>query len=77
MIIAKIDSQRRLYLPKSLGISEKKVIIIPIGRAYLMIPVPEKAIEIDVKKDSHELLKLADKRAKEDVISRARRRGQL
>ncbi len=62
--IVTVDPQRRICLPKELGFDAEKVIIIPRGENYLMIPVPKKNTPIDTDLSTNELRKRAEERAK-------------
>ena len=64
MSIVSVDSQRRIYLPKELDFKAKKAVIIRRGETYVLIPIPEKITEIDVKIPANELRKLAEEKAK-------------
>ena len=62
-----VDSQRRIYLPKELDFKAKKAVIIRRGETYILIPIPEKVTEIDVKASSDELRKMAEEKAKREA----------
>ena len=64
MSIVSVDSQRRIYLPKELDFKAKKALIIRRGEIYVLIPIPEKITEIDVKIPVDELEKMAEEKAK-------------
>ena len=64
MSIVSVDSQRRIYLPKELDFKAKKAVIIRRGETYVLIPIPEKITEIDVKMPADELRKMAEEKAK-------------
>jgi len=64
MSVVSVDAQRRIYIPKEISLDAKKVIIIPQGTLYVLIPVPEKATEIDVKESARNLRVVAEKKAK-------------
>lgn len=53
--MVKVDSQRRIYIPKEIPFKADKAIIVPYGASFLLIPVPEKVIEINVKNSIEEL----------------------
>lgn len=73
MAVVKVDSQRRVYIPRELSFDAERVIIIPQGSVYLLIPVPKDVIEIDVSKSLDELKRIAEEGAKADAIGRAKR----
>jgi len=65
--LVKIDSQRRIYIPKELPFQADRAIIVPYGASFLLIPIPEKIIEIDVEASIQELKKRAEEKAKEEA----------
>lgn len=67
MTIVSIDPQRRMYLPKELGVKADKAIIIPRGDSFLMIPVPKDIIPIDTDLPTKELRKMAEEKAKKET----------
>jgi len=74
--LVKVDSQRRIYIPKEIPFRADKAIIVPYGASFLLIPVPEKVIEIDVKASTRELKKRAEEKARKEVAMRMERRRQ-
>jgi len=72
--LVKVDSQRRIYIPKEIPFKADKAIIVPYGASFLLIPIPEKVIEIDVKASIQDLKKKAEEKAKEEVTMRMERR---
>ena len=76
MSLVKVDSQRRIYIPKEIPFKADKAIIVPYGASFLLIPVPEKVIEIDVKASTRELRKRAEEKAREEVAMKMERRRQ-
>ena len=77
MAIVKVDSQRRIYIPKEVPFKAEKAIIIPYGMSFLLVPVPEKIIEIEVEVSTQELKKRAEEKAKQEVIARVKQRGHM
>lgn len=71
--MAKVDSQRRIYIPKGVPFRAEKVIIIPHGSSLLLVPVPEKIIEIEVKASIPELKEGAEEKAKQEARTKVRR----
>jgi len=72
--VAKVDSQRRVYIPKEVAFRAEKAIIIPYGSSLLLVPVPEKVIEIDVKASILKLKEGAEEKAKQEARVKMRRR---
>jgi len=75
LAIVKVDSQRRIYIPKELSLKAEKALIIPFGASFLLIPVPEKIIEVEVEASIPELKKRAEEKAKKEVTARLKRRA--
>ena len=65
--IVSVDSQRRIYLPKELDFKAKKAVIIRRGETFVLIPIPEKITEIDVKTPTNELRRMAEEKAKRET----------
>ena len=74
---SKVDSQRRIYIPREVPFEAEKAIIMPYGASFLLIPVPGKVIEIEVKASIRELKKRAEEKAKREVMIRLKTRGQI
>jgi len=74
LAVAKVDSQRRVYIPKEVAFRAEKAIIIPYGSSLLLVPVPEKVIEIEVKASIPELKEGAEEKAKQEARVKMRRR---
>jgi len=77
MAVVKVDSQRRVYIPKGIPFVGDRAIIIPQGSTYLLIPVPKDVIEIDVSKSTDELKLVAEERARADALGRAKRQKHI
>jgi len=74
--LVKVDSQRRIYIPKEMTFKADKAIIVPFGASFLLIPVPEKVIEIDVKVSIQKLKRRAEGKAREEVAMRMKTHKQ-
>ncbi len=74
MSVVKVDAHRRIYVPKDIPIEADKVVIIPQGSAYLMIPVPKEPVEINIKIPVKELKDIAEDKARREAVGRASRR---
>lgn len=76
MSLVTVDSQRRIYIPKEIAFKADKAIIVPYGGSFLLIPVPEKVVEIDVKASIGELKRKAEEKARKEVALRTKSHGQ-
>jgi len=76
LAVVKVDPQRRIYIPRDLPFEAEKAIIIPYGASFLLVRVPERVIEIDVKASISELKREAGEKARREAVARAERRGQ-
>jgi virulence-associated protein VagC len=65
--IVSVDSQRRIYLPKGLDFEAKKALIIPRGDEYILLPIPDEIVEIDVDVPVEELRARAEEKAKREA----------
>ena len=70
MPIASVDSQRRIYLPKGLGLDARKVIVIPQGDSFVIIPVPTEINPIDTNLPIKGLKQRAEQKARADAIGK-------
>jgi len=82
MSVVKIDERGRMTLPKALGLRETRVVIIPAGSFFVLVPIPEKPLEaaegwLPSDMERKKLKELAEKAAREDALKRAKRRKQL
>lgn len=74
MNVVRIDAHRRIYVPKGIAVDGERVMIIPQGAAFLVIPVPVEPVEIEVKGDTRTLKLKADVKARADALRRTSRR---
>ncbi|MBS7654683.1 MAG: hypothetical protein QXU95_03545 [Candidatus Bathyarchaeia archaeon] len=63
--MVKVDPKGE-YISKKVPFKTDKAILEPYGASFLLIPVPEKTTEIDVKATIRELKKRAEEKAKEE-----------
>jgi bifunctional DNA-binding transcriptional regulator/antitoxin component of YhaV-PrlF toxin-antitoxin module len=82
MSVVEIDERGRMTIPKKIGLKKSRAIVIPAGSFFITIPLskaPEKETEkwLPTSKERKELKVEAEKLAKEDAVSRAKRRHQL
>jgi len=76
LALVKIDSQRRIYIPREIPFKADEAIIVPLGASFLLIPVPEKIVEIDIPISTEELKRRAEVKAKNEVAARLREATQ-
>ena len=81
MAIVSVDDRGRITIPKEMGIRNTRAIIIPAGSFLITISLPkspqtesEGGLETEISQK--ELQRLAEKRAGDDAIKRAKRRNQ-
>ena len=82
MAVVPVDERGRLTIPKELGIRNTRAILIPAGSFIVAIPLPENPVEkaegwLKTGKTRVELKRLSEEKAREDAVSRAKRREQL
>ena len=65
--VIKVGSGRRIYLPKTIQLDSDRLILLPFGTGYLLIPLPTKIKEIDTSLTRKELKELRDQAAAEDA----------
>ncbi len=82
MSVVEIDERGRMTIPRKIGVKQSRAIVIAAGTFFITIPLtktPEKQAEnwLATSKPHTELKAEAEKLAKEDAVSRAKRRHQL
>jgi bifunctional DNA-binding transcriptional regulator/antitoxin component of YhaV-PrlF toxin-antitoxin module len=82
MSVVEIDDRGRMTIPKKIGVKQSRAIVIPAGSYFIIIPLtrtPEKEAEewLHTSRERKELKVEAEKLAREDAVSRAKRRHQL
>ena len=75
--MVKIDSQRRIYIPKEIPLKAGEAIIVAYSASFLLIPVPEKIIEIDVEGSIEELKKKAEEKARKEAAIKLEGRREV
>lgn len=76
MAVVKVDSQRRIYIPKEVPFKAEKAIILPYGASFLLVPIPDKIIEIEVGASIQGLKRRAEEKGKQEVVMRLKRRDR-
>ena len=82
MPVVEIDERGRMTIPKKIGVKQSRAIVIPAGSFFITIPLartPEKEAEkwLPTSEERKELKVEAERLAREDAVSRAKRRHQL
>ncbi|MFQ6123384.1 MAG: hypothetical protein ACE5R6_02080 [Candidatus Heimdallarchaeota archaeon] len=67
VMVIKVGSGRRIYLPKTIQLESDRLILLPFGTGYLLIPVPAEIREIETPLTRKELKELRDRAAAEDA----------
>jgi hypothetical protein len=80
--VIEIDERGRMTIPKKIGVKQSRAIVIPAGSFFITIPLtrtPEKEAEkwLPTDREGKELKSQAERLAREDAVSRAKRRHQL
>jgi len=80
--VVRVDERGRITLPRGLGVRGGRAVIIPAGSFFVVIPLPERPVEVSggwlpSEKGRDELKAMAEELARRDAVKRARRRGQL
>lgn len=81
MAVVSVDERGRLSIPKELGIRSERAIVIPAGSFLVIVPVPKEPSQyakgwLRTTRSRVELKATAERRARADAVSRARRRKQ-
>jgi len=82
MSVVEVDERGRMTVPKEIGLRKGKAAVIPAGSFFVVIPIvgdPYKVAGswLQTERDSRVLKKLAEEKAAEDAVGRAKRRRQL
>lgn len=82
MSVVDIDERGRMTIPKEIGLRGSRAAIIPAGSFLVVVPIVGEPYQVagswlDTERDAKALKEVADRKAAEDALERARRRGQL
>ena len=82
MSVVHVDERGRITLPKEVRGESDRAVVIPAGSFAVVIPISKEPVKeaegwLKSSKKREELGMLAEKRARFDAVSRARRRKQL
>ena len=82
MSVVDIDDRGRMTIPKEIGLRGHRAAIIPAGSFLVIVPIVGDPYTVagswlDTERDAKALKETADRKAAEDAVERARRRGQL
>jgi len=77
--VVSVDERGRLSIPKELGIRAARAILIPAGSFLVVVPVPMEPSDaakgwLRTTKSRPELKAMAERSARTDAVTRARRR---
>jgi len=80
--VVTVDERGRMTIPKEMGLKRGKAVVIPAGSFFVVIPVPADPHKfagswLSTERTVKELKVIAEKRAAEDAVGRAKRRRQL
>ena len=81
MSVIEIDERGRMTIPKKIGVKKSRAIVIPAGSFFITIPLtgtPEKVAEkwLPTSEERKRLKVEAERLAREDAVTRAKRRHQ-
>lgn len=82
MAIAKVDDRGRIKLPPDMALPGETVVIINADSYFLGIPIPPDPLMssgswLKQSQDIKELKQIAEEKAREDAVRRAKRRKQF
>ena len=82
MTVVTLDQKGRISIPIELRKEVAKVIFIPAGAFYILFPIPKDPLKVlrnslKTEMPVKELKRLAEEKAKEEAVKRAKRRVQL
>jgi len=82
LTVVDVDERGRMTIPKEIGLRKAKAAIIPAGSFFVVLPIvgdPYKVASswLQTDKETRALRKLAEEKAAEDAVRRAKRRKQL
>ena len=66
-----------MYLPKELGFKARRAIIIPGGRTYILIPIPDEITPIETKYMAEEPKGMGEEKAGEETKGANRVEGRI
>jgi virulence-associated protein VagC len=75
MSLVEVDERGRVTIPKEMRTDAEKVLIIPLGESYMIVPIPKAPAEHRMKVSGKEAKKVAEGRLAAEVKGRARRSG--
>jgi len=80
--VVDVDERGRMTIPKEIGLRKAKAAVISAGSFFIVVPIvgdPYKVASswLKTERSNRDLKEVAEKRAAEDAVKRARRRRQL
>ena len=76
MSIVEIDGRGRVTIPKEMRTEADRVLVIPMGDSYMIIPIPKAPIEFEMKETGKSAKERAERSLAEEIRARALRRRQ-
>jgi len=82
LTVVEVDERGRMTVPREMGLRKAKAAVIPAGSFFVVIPLigdPYKYAGgwLPTESEGEKLREIAEERAVEDAVGRARRRKQL
>lgn len=82
MAIVSVDDRGRIAIPRNIGVRRTRAILIPAGSFFVVIPLPPEPTKVasswlSSKRSRGRLKEITESQARQDAVSRARRRKQL
>ncbi|MFQ5711761.1 MAG: hypothetical protein ACE5GD_08280 [Candidatus Geothermarchaeales archaeon] len=82
MAVVDIDERGRMTIPKQIGVRKAKAVVIPAGSFLVVIPITADPYRfaggwLSTPHETKRLKGVAEEKAAEDAVARAKRRKQL
>lgn len=82
MSVVEIDEKGRMTIPKRIGLSKTRAVVISVGSFLVVIPIDGYPYEVasswlKIEQDVRAIKMAAEEKAAEDAVGRVKRRKQL